>query len=476
MKAGIFGPSSEFYSRNWNAERSINLYPVISDSQGAKEPMALFGTPGLEYLGTAGGGPIRGAITCGNGRSFCLSGSELYEINSDNTVTLRGTVSTFSNPVSMDENGTQLMLATSPDGYIFNFDTNAFTQITDVDFPGADYVTYLDGYFIVTPPNNLGKFYISALFDGLVWDALDFATAESSPDGLQCPYSYNGQLLLFGDYTTEIWYNSGNVDFPFSRISGGRMELGTPSKFSVQRIDDSVFFIGRDKQGTGTVFRINGAQPKRISTQFVEQMVSMAADTIGSLSQIVGFGYQKNGHLFYILNGSGMDTAVAYDCATTLWHERASLNQETGFLQRWIATFHIYAFNKNIVFDRESGNFYNMDDYWYDENGYNIKRVRVFTHIYSEGQRFPISDLGVDFEGGVGLVGGDSPIVCLRMSRDFGHTWSSEYQATIGKIGEYKQRAMWRRLGVQQEMTFEVSTSEKVKIAITGGYFNVGKR
>jgi hypothetical protein len=450
-------------SGNFNAERSINLFPVLAESK-SKDVAALYGTPGLKLFATVGQGPIRAKITCGNGRMFCVSGNGLYEVFSDGSSTLRGTLSTFTDPVSMDENGLQLMIASSPNGYIFTFATNAFAQITDSDFPGAIYVIFQDGYFIIVPPNNLGKFYLSGLYDGLAWDALDFATAESSPDGLVGLCSLGGQLLLFGNSTTEFWYNNGSADFPYARLSGGRMEMGLVSAFCVAKTDNTAFWVGQDKYGSGMVFRANGITPLRISTQAIEYALTKA-----NLSELIGFTYQQEGHLFYILTGIGMETSLVYDAATQLWHERAFLVD--GDFERWLGVFHAFAFGKNLTGDRLSGNIYQIDLDTYTDNDMPIKRSRVFSPIFNEGKRFKISSLEVDFDAGVGNTTAPYPLAWLRISPD-AHNWSNEYSTPIGAQGKYETRAIWRKLGVRRQMTFEVSISDPVKVHITGSRFN----
>jgi len=471
MKSGLVGPSYSLRDINFNAERSINLYPVVSEVEGSKDVSALYGTPGLKQFADVGGGPGRGIITCGNGRTFVVSGAGFYEVFSDGTSIQYGTISDFTQPITMDENGFQVMIANG-NGYIFTFATNVFVQITDTDFPGSNYVIFKDGYFIVAPPNNLGKFYISALYDGLSWDALDFATAESSPDGLVAPFASQGQLLLFGTNTTEFWYNNGSSDFPYSRISAGVMQVGLAAANSLCLVDNTVFFLGRNKDGSGIVYRINGSIPLRISNNAIEYAISKVSD----ITQLIGFSYQQEGHLFYVLTGVGLETSLVYDVSTSMWHERSFL--DGGIDTPWLGVFHAYAFGKNITMDRQSSLIYQIDPQTYTDNLSPIKRRRIFTHIYNAGIRFSIWNLQVDFEGGLGLNSGQGidPQCWLRMSQDFGHTWSSEYQAGIGKQGAYKTTANWRRLGVQKSMTFEVSISDPVPVYICGSQFNNGRQ
>jgi hypothetical protein len=54
----------------------------------------------------------------------------------------------------------------------------------------------------------------------------------------------------------------------------------------------------------------------------------------------------------------------------------------------------------------------------------------------------------------------------LRWSNDGGSTWSKEYWVSIGSIGRYKNRAIWRRLGMARDRIFEVSITDPVKAVI----------
>ena len=76
---------------------------------------------------------------------------------------------------------TQLVIVDGPRGYVLMLATNAFVQITDPDWPGADQVEFLDGFFIFTRESS-EEVYVSAIDDATSIDALDFASAESYAD------------------------------------------------------------------------------------------------------------------------------------------------------------------------------------------------------------------------------------------------------------------------------------------------------
>lgn len=482
MKIGLVGPSYQDRSLPFDAQRTVNLFPVLGESRESAEVAALRGTPGLALFGTCGDGPIRGGFESENDRAFVISYDTLYEISSNGTATSRGTLDSATSNCTMDENGLQLAISDGADLYIFTYATNAFAKVTDVDFPGAATVCFIDGYFAYNDPGT-GAFYISAAYDGLNVDALDFATAEGAPDDLIRVFQAQSQLLLFGRRTIEVWYNSGDAQFPFSRVSGAKIETGCAAAHSIASIDNSVFWIGRDKDGQGIVYRMQGFSPQRISTHAIEKILQAVSD----ISVLRAYTYQQEGHAFYVITGSDLETTLVFDASTQLWHERAFLNT-LGEYEQHRGAVGFFAFGKTLIGDRENGKVYTMSLDIFSDFGNEIKRERTFSHLIDENTRTRLNELEVFFESGVGLINdsvsqvigddgtvyysgqGVTPTVTLYMSDDGGRTWSNGYQAGIGEIGNYKTRAVWRRLGVASQMTFKISTTDPVKINIIGAY------
>lgn len=62
---------------------------------------------------------------------------------------------------------------------------------------------------------------------------------------------------------------------------------------------------------------------------------------------------------------------------------------------------------------------------------------------------------------------GRDPQIMLDWSDDKGKTWSTEITASMGKIGEYGTRVIFRRLGSSRDRIFRVSISDPVKRVIT---------
>lgn len=467
MKTPILG--STYVARSVNAAdaRMVNLFPEIIPEAG-KEPAFLNRAPGLKLEFTAGFGPIRGLwVLAGN--LYVVSRDKLYKVTPAYVVTLIGTVANTSGPVSMADNGTQLFVACNGPSYIYNANTDVFQQITDADFPGAVTVGYLDGYFVFNEPNSQ-KIWVTALLDGTSVDPLDFASAEGSPDGVVGIIVDHGQLWVYGTNSIEVWYNSGNADFPFSRIQGAFNELGCAAAYSIAKMDNGLFWLGKDARGQGMVYRANGYSGQRISTHAVEWHIQQ----YGDLSDAIGYTYQQDGHSFYVLIFPSADTTWVYDVATQAWHERAGFSNGE-FTRHW-SNCQAFFNNKVLVGDYRNANVYSFDLDDYSDNGSIQKWLRSWRALptgQNNLKRTAHHSLQLDCETGVGLnLGqGSDPEVMLRWSDDGGHTWSNEHWVSIGKIGEYYRRAIWRRLGMTlklRDRVYEVSGTDPVKIAIMG--------
>lgn len=466
MDAGVVGGSSQQASLPFNAERTVNMYAVI-DQQG-KKPASLYGRPGNSVFATLGSGPGRGKFTATNGRVFVVSGSQLYELLANGTGTVLGNLQTSSGDITADENGVQLAICDGVNLYILTYATNVFQRVVSPNLPSASSVTFLGGYFQVTRAPNSGIFQISAPYDGLTWSALDFATAESSPDSLLRVAVVFGQLFLFGDLTIEPWTNTGSAAFPFQRVnSSSQISVGVAAPSTVLTIDNTVFWVGKDENGTGIVYRADGYSPRRISTEAVELRLQAAPST----SILKGMAYQEAGHTFYIITGGGMETAQVYDVSTKLWTEWSYLNS-SGNYELPLTNDLFYAFGKNLALDRTSGEVYEQSSKYYSDNGDEIACDRIFTHIFDNGNPFLIKNLTINFETGVGNTTVTDPKAMLYLSRDGGKNFYTYYEAFMGKAGEFLSRVVFWRLGRHRQLTFRVRVTDSVKRVITGGAFN----
>lgn len=462
---GFIGPSYTLQSVNVDCQRCVNLYPEINELGTGKERevAALVGTPGLRLLVHLVSSPIRGLYTASDGTLYAVGGNKLYSLNSSFSPTQLGVLNTGDGPVSMSDNGEQVVVVDGDFGYVWTVDTSAFAQISDPDFLGADQVTFQDGYFIFNKPNSQ-QFYISEI-NGVAFDALDIASAEGSPDRLIGLISDHQNLYLFGRQSTEIFYNSGAADFPFVRTQGAILEVGCSAAFSIAKLQSAIYWLGQDESGRGIVYRAQGFQPQRVSTHAIEKVIS----DLGDVSDARAWTYQQAGHSFYCLSIPGAESTWVFDTSTNLWHERASLDFD-GY-SRHRADCHAFAYETNVVGDRTSGKLFALDPEVFTDDGDEIVRERSAPHITKELDRIFHSRFQLDIETGVGIDGstqGIAPQAMIQWSDDGGHSWSNERWADIGPIGVRSQRVIWRRLGSSRDRVYRVRISDPVKVTLIG--------
>tara|TARA_R110002126_G_scaffold70805_1_gene177943 strand:+ start:1639 stop:3282 length:1644 start_codon:yes stop_codon:yes gene_type:complete len=433
MKTPILG--SAYVARSINAadNRMVNLFPEVIP-EGGKEAGFLNRAPGLNFLQTVGTGPIRAlwAHQTNGSDFFVVSGNQFFKLTGlTATPTLLGTVS-GTGPVSIADNGTQIFLACNPDGYIYNEVTNVFAKITDSDFAGAVTVAYLDGYFVFNQPNSQ-FIWVSQLLDGTSVDPLDFASAEGSPDGVVGLIADHRELWVFGTDSVEVWYNSGEADFPLTRIQGAFNEIGCVSAYTIAKMDNGLFWLGTDARGQGIVYRANGYTGVRISTHAIEYAIAQ----YGNISDAIAYTYQQEGHAFYVLTFPSGNATWVYDVSTQAWHERAGF--DNGEFMRHRSNCQCNFGGNIIVGDFENGNIYTFDLDVYADNGGIQKWLRSWRALptgQNNLKRTAHHSLQLDCETGVGLnlyPGYDSENI--------------DTEAGLNLVAEYLQRYLATQTG-----------------------------
>lgn len=486
---GFIGPAYLLESVNVDAQRCVNMFPVNIESQLGKggQTYYLAPTPGLERLCTVGTGPIRLIHVDFIGRIFVVSGNQLYVITESGgtwSATLCGangsaggsaaTFDTSTGPMkaasmSFQGNGedSSTIFVDGTNNYLY-FDDVAQDYFGDLDafgygtVPTADDIVWSDGYFILNE-SGTNKFWVSDL-QAFNVDALSFASSEGSPDILLAMAISNRTLYLFNEQTTEVFANTGNADFPFERVQGGFIEIGCRAKSSVVKLNNSIIWLGRSADGQGIVYMMQGFQSQRISTHAIEYAISNYADP----SSARAFGYQQNGHHFYVLNFA--EATWAYDLGTGMWHQRAFTN--SGTLERHLAVDADFdaGHNYTIVGGYDNAYVYRFNTEYYSDDGSAITRLRTSPHLSADLKRLFCHSFQLDMEVGIGLDGGvqgSSPVVSLDFSDDGGHTWSNESWTladnSAGAIGNYKTRVKWNRLGSFRDRIFRVQMTDPVK-------------
>lgn len=399
MKIPLIGPSYVHRSLPFSSQRSINLFMDMAQAE-ARDSGVLLGTPGLEqWIDVGGTVGCRGAIYQ-DSRLYAVIGTTLYIILADGTYTNAGTIG-GDDRLSMAINGVQVCIVSQQAGAFIYSLGGGLQQITDVDFTPSAKVVFLDQYFVHLKQSSQ-VFFLSAIADGTSYDALDFASAEASPDLLRSIESDNGEIWLFGETTSEVWTNTGAADFPFSRIQGAVLQKGIAARDTVARMDNTVYWLGND----GVVYRAAGYQPQAISTNAIDTQIARLTWT-----DAYALTYSQEGHNFFALTFPTDGYTFVYDASTNQWHERSSrVSASDG---EWRVSHIVEAFGRLIAFDRFSGKVGYIDMDTYHEYDGDIIRTRISPVLHGSTAPVTMPRLEIVMETGVGT--GETtpePIIC----------------------------------------------------------------
>jgi hypothetical protein len=462
MEFPFVGGSYEGRSKELNAQQSINLFPVI-DNQNAKNIIAMYGTPGMADFSSPATTAIVRAMHVMGSYLYAVVGAVVYEIASNGTASSLGSITTSTGYVGMADNGTQMLIV---DGTAYGHivTTGNLADISDGDFPAATNCVFFDGYFVVSVADT-GKIQICTLYDGTAWDAADYAVAEAFPDDLVTIIATQSNIWLLGKLSGEIYYNSGNVDFPLARVPGAVVNIGCSAIGSAVLINEKVYWL----TNKSTVVRSLGYGFETVSLPGINYQLS----TYTTVSDAIGFTYILEGRSFYVLTFPTENKTWVLDIESGQWHEWQSLTGSTA--GKFRGNTSVVFNNAMLIGDCATGKIYTLSMDTYTDAGVNIRRIRKTQVLNKEVVNVIHKKIEVEFEAGVGLdvapeVDGYDPQVTLKWSDDGGETWSSGMSISLGKYQKYDTRQIWRRLGKSRNRVYELTIETPVKVIILGGY------
>ena len=566
---GFIGPAYQAPMTLQDTEAAINFYLEVAEVDGAKEPIAMLGTPGLNTVLTTVTGQARGLWWLPGGQqALYVVGNKCYLviIQVQPTATTEavlsasvvGTLLTNAGPVSMRDNGVQQnsqggyvlivdgiyayyyrlsgagtvtftggvqsgMTAISlpstipyglvigaattlsdtsgyiPAGSLFNFvdyntpafgmslpatGTNAadtitltipaFGQIVDPGLVAMSNLAFIEGWLIGNQVGTRTFVTTGPTPYTLLFPPSFFALKDSSTDNLVTLEENNRELWLVGERTSEVWYNSGLANFSFSRIPGVGPQIGCAAKYSISRLGPSLVWLAKNEQGENFVAATNQYGWDRISNHAVDHAFASYPET----SDAIGYSYEEDGHLFYVLTFPTADVTWVYDATVSValkkptWHQRLSWDSVGAAYHRHRGNCFMNFADMRIVGDYQNGNLYQMSRTYYTDAGNVLRRLRRSKHVWQKAnrQRIFFAQLQIEFTPGVGLqVGqGSNPQCMLRWSDDGGFTWSDEVWTSIGMAGETKNRAIWYLLGEARDRVWEASFTDPVPCDIIG--------
>jgi len=460
---GFAGPSTQSQSVLASPARSVNCYPHRLPT----DRYALYPSPGLRAFASAPTTPGRGIIATG-GRCFAVIGPTLYEVFADGTTTSRGTVAVDQYPASLSTNGDggdELFVISGDTGYILTLSTNVLTtEVSDVTMGGM-----MDGFFVALDINS-STLKISDSLDGTTWDGTQIAQRSTAPDPWQALLVRYPGIYLFGEDTSEVWYNAGTAPFPFAPVSGVQFPYGIAAPFSVGAVGSAVMWLARSRSGQGQVIEALGYTPTVVSTDAIEYAIK----SYTRISDAVAYDYQEDGHEFYVLNFPSANATWVYDRTERAWHERGSWDD--GVYTEFGPQYHAEAFGKHLVLHAGNGTIYEMTTASATgADGAVLRRLRIPPILEQEQRLLFLDRLQCHLEPGLGLVSGQgsTPQIQMRMSHDGGKTYGAERSRSAGVAGAFQTRVRWHTCGAGRNNVPELTMTDPVPWRLLDLYVDV---
>lgn len=366
---------------------------------------------------------------------------------------VRNTTNLTKATITAVDSGTTLSLSADIMGSTEDY------EIGDTFPDGATTCEYLNTYFVVESDDMIRP---SANNDGMTWDATEFAQAEDAPDGIVRVFEDHGELIIFGDETTEYWGVVDNIDFPFARIQGTSDEWGLAAKWSVAKCDNSYMYLAQNTMGQCMLVRSSGYTPIPIQDQEFHTRIN----NYSTVTDARAFAYLLGGHPMYQITFPTAGETWLYDLSTDSFSELKS-----NKITRHRADLYVNFLNKHYVTDYENGRIYELTDDVFTDNGMPILRQLRSRHFFSKDHTELIVDrLQLVMETGVGLASGQGsdPQCMLRISKDGGHSWGNELTAPIGAVGDYIARVLFEDMGSARDWVFELGISDPIPVHMTG--------
>lgn len=401
----------------------VNFY-AEDIGEDNEQKWALYACDGFSSFSTltgSGSGVVRGMLNLDDTTLYAVTGQRINRIDTSGTATDMGALAT-SGYAYMARNrktpNAQIAIVTS-DGLMRLIENNTVTTPSyDSDVPTFNSVCALDGYFILTASS--GEWFITSIDDGAAIDPIEFAQANSSPDGAIRGITRGRDVIIAGPRSLEFYQNTGATDFPFERVTSTNIGVAhAPTMVNMAAVmngtsQDTIIFAGNNADGSfAGVMMLDGYGARKISTPALDRAIRDEP----TKSSLRAFTRIDNGHVMYCITGTSF--TKEYNANTGHWHDRKS----TG-ITPWTIVDACHFNGTTILADYAAATLYQQSS---------------------------------------SITPGSASTVTLRHSNDNGRSWKSRDAKAVGGTGTNKI-IRWHCLGQSKEdgKVFEMTFSNAV--------------
>lgn len=465
-------------------QRSVNLYAEKNEDPQSSFPFTYYQMPGTTEFGVPNlPAKTRCFYRTSIDTAYVVIGPTVYSLQSNGALVFVGSIADRASQVIMADNGLAVVLVDGVEGWAINTADNSFGEIIDAAFYGADYVLFLDTFFVFNRPDT-NQFYISGsmvtyalLVGGGAFDPLDIAAKSGSADPIVALATAHKDLWLIGELTSEVWIGTGAADFYFQLQQGAYINHGCAAQFSVASMDVLSCWIMQNKQGSGIVVQAAGYELKEISTPAV--VSAFKSYGVAGLAEAVGTMFQVEDHAFYVLSFATANKTWCVDIKSGMWAELSWLNIDDGTDNRHRMQYAAFVFGYNLIADWEDGTVWKLDPDVFTDDGDPIIRLRTFMHMVSDDyNRIVYKNFDANMQVGTSPqidvdAGEELPVVDLSWSDNAGVTFGNPVSQSLGNQAEYLTTLSWNRLGQARDRVFKLQWSANLNTNLNGAFVTV---
>lgn len=246
----------------------VNLHAVIRQVRNATGYLKT--NPGITLLGSTPGTERGGFWSERFEKHYRVCGTELVEIAADGSYTSIGEIS-GSDQVTFAQSYNNLVIVADGKAWYYN-ETDGLVQNTDSLIGEPVSVTWCDGYFMFTDGEYL---YHTEISDETTFVETQYATAEFMPDvTVAVAKNQMNQVMAFGRYSTEYFYDAGNEDFAFTRIPAKAVKSGIVGPKCFTELEGTFFTLGGGKYEAISVYASVSGDTSKIATREVDKIIA----------------------------------------------------------------------------------------------------------------------------------------------------------------------------------------------------------
>jgi len=387
----------------------------------------LIRTPGIELVSTVATSICRGAGTWYvDGNQYRVIGGTLYQIDSNENVTTIGSIAGSEDCVFSGGQVELVVIVKGGAGYTYS-STAGLVQIASTNFLPSVSVDFIDGRHVYIPADGSPAFYSEVDQAGTI-NSLNFFDAEELPDLNKVVINVSNNLYIGGQESFEIQRTTTEVQTPFRRRDGARVDVGYVS--GIERYKSSFMFIGRERDQGFAIHVMASGGTKVVSNDAIGELLNdeytqPELEGVNSFSYIwknkLIIGWNLTRHTIIYCDGSWayLDSNLDID-KTRIWNGR----------------FVTFAHGRYYIGDKATGKIGKLvndpSEYGSDVQYQMDTFVRSPRDSYFSPQAFEIDC----------LTGQDGTTIGLSLSRD-GRFYSKFQYRNLRATGDYSKRIRW---------------------------------